>query len=146
MNRQKIMKWALPALLLSAMTFEIMPGSVSHSADLAAGEEILWNFFSMPTQGMATSCLMLAGVLTLATAVLALVATFLTKKNLYRLVGYCSLGSAALASVPYIVAAEELLFPNVVILLILTCSWLLALFLDKHKENEKEEKFTGRRL
>lgn len=146
MNRQKIMKWALPALLLSAMTFEIMPGSVSHSADLAAGEEILWNFFSLPTQGMATSCLMLAGVLTLATAVLALVATFLTKKNLYRLVGYGSLGSAALASVPYLAAAEKALFPNVVVILILTCSWLLAMLLDKQKEDNKKEKITGRRL
>ena len=28
MNKQKIMKWALPGLLMSAVTFELMPGNV----------------------------------------------------------------------------------------------------------------------
>ena len=146
MNKYKILKWALPAILLSAMTFEIMPGSVSHSGDLTADPEMLWNFFSLPVQGMATSCLGLAGVLTLATMVLALVVTIFKKKNLYRLVSYCSLGAAALASVPYMAAGEIKLFPNVVIILILTCSWLLALFLDKQKDDQEEKKLKGRRL
>ena len=41
MNKQKILKWSLPALVMSAMTFELLPGSVIYYAkDMSAIE--LW--------------------------------------------------------------------------------------------------------
>ncbi len=148
MNKQKIMKWALPALLMSGFFFEIMPGSVTYYAKEAVTiPEAAWNFFTSPVQGMAASCLILAGVATIIAMVLALVALCFKKNDLYKLIGWCSLAAGAFAAVPYMVATEEeLLQPNVVVLLILMACWLLAMALDKKKEASGEEKMTGRRL
>ena len=148
MNKQKIMKWALPALLLSALTFELMPGSVAyHAKDVATVPEAAWNFFSLPVEGMAASCLMLAGAATIIAMVLALVALCFKKNDLNKLIGWCSLAAGALASVPYMVATEEeLLQPNVVVLLILMACWLLAVALDKKKDAEEKAEPKGRRL
>lgn len=148
MNTQKIMKWALPALLMSGLFFEIMPGSVSyHAKNVVTIPEKAWSFFAPPTEGMAASCLIFAGVATAIAMVLALVALCFKKKDLYKLTGWCSLAAGAFAAVPYMVATEEeLLQPNVVVLLILMACWLLAMALDKKKdENEKAEP-KGRRL
>ena len=61
------------------------------------------------------------------------------KKNMYKLISWCSLGAGSLASVPYLTGtAEELLQPNVVILLILVAAWLLALALSKKNEQKND--------
>ena len=140
MNKQKIMKWALPALLMSALTFELMPGSVNYFAKgVATLPETAWNFFQLPTEGMAASCLTLAGAVTFLAMVLALVALCFKKKNMYKLISWCSLGAGSLASIPYLTGtAEELLQPNVVILLILVAAWLLALALSKKNEQKND--------
>ena len=140
MNKQKVMKWALPALLMSALTFELMPGSVNYYAKgVATLPETAWNFFNLPTQDMAASCLILAGTVTLIAMVLALVALCFKKKDMYKLISWCSLAAGSLAAVPYIVAtAEELLQPNVVVLLILVAAWLLALALSKKNEQKND--------
>lgn len=147
MNKQKIMKWALPALLMSCLTFEIMPGSVNYYAKGAATiPEGAWSFFSLPIEGMAASCLMLAGVVTVIAMVLALAALCFKKDKLYKTISWCSLAASAFAAVPYMVATEEeLLQPNVVVLLILVVSWLLAMALDK-KNTQAEAKKPARRL
>lgn len=148
MNKQKIMKWALPALLMSALTFEMMPGSVSyHAKGIVVIPEAAWSFFAPPTEGMAASCLILAGTATIIAMVLALVALCFKKKDLYKLTGWCSLAAGAFAAVPYMVATEEeLLQPNVVVLLLLMASWLLAMALDKKKDTEEKAAPKGRRL
>ena len=140
MNKTKIMKWALPALLMSALTFELMPGSVNYYAKgVVTIPEAAWNFFQLPTQGMAASCLTLAGAVTFLAMVLALVALCFKKNDLYKLISWCGLGAGSLASVPYLVGtAEELLQPNVVILLILVAAWLLALALSKKNEQKND--------
>ena len=147
MNKQKFMKWALPALLMSGVVFEFMPGSVQYYAkDLVADPEAAWNFFSPPVQSTAASCLGAAGVVTLAAMVLALVAACSKKHGLYKLIAWCCLGGGALAAVPYITAADgELLQPNVVVLLILVVSWLLSLALDKQGAQDQAAT-EGRRL
>ncbi len=148
MNKQKVMKWVLPALLMSALTFELMPGSVNYYAKgVATLPETAWNFFNLPTQDMAASCLILAGTVTLIAMVLALVALCFKKKDMYKLISWCSLAAGSLAAVPYIVAtAEELLQPNVVVLLILVAAWLLALALDKGKDAVEKAEPKNRRL
>ena len=144
MNKRKMIKWALPALLMSALTFELMRHSVA--TDLLMIPENVCNFFSPPGEGMAASCLTLAGVATVIAMVLALVALCF-KKDLYKLIGWCSLAAASLASVPYMVQTEEVFMrPNVVIIIILTVCWLLAMVLDKKKDAEEKAKSKGRRL
>lgn len=148
MNKQKIMKWALPALLMSAMTFEIMPGSVQYYAkDPAKALEGAWTFFTPPVEGMAGSCLPLAGVVTFAAMVLALVAACFKKGNLYKTVGWCCLGGGALSAMPYIQpVADAVVQPNVAVMLILLVCWLLAMHMDKKKAEMEGEEITGRRL
>jgi di/tricarboxylate transporter len=128
MNKQKIMKWALPALLMSAMTFEIMPGSVQYyTKNSAMAPEGTWTFFAPPVEGMAGSCLTLAGVVTFVAMVLALVAACFKKANLYKTVGWCCLGGGALSAMPYIQpVADAVVQPNVAVMLILLVCWLLG--------------------
>ena len=148
MKKQRIMKWALPALLMSGLVFELMPGSVGYYAKgVATIPEAAWSFFSPPVEGMAASCLMLAGVATIAAMVLALVALCFKKGDLYKLTAWCSLAAGSLTAIPYIVATEEeLLQPNVVVLLILVTCWLLAMALDKKKDAPEKAESKGRRL
>ena len=148
MKKYIILKWSLPALVMSAMTFELMPGSVNYYAKgVATLPETAWNFFQLPTEGMAASCLTLAGAVTFLAMVLALVALCFKKKNMYKLISWCSLGAGSLASVPYLTGtAEELLQPNVVILLLLLGAWLVAMALDKKKDAKDEKRPAGRHL
>lgn len=148
MNKQKIMKWALPALLMSAMTFELLPGSVNyHAKEVVQIPEAAWNFLTPPTQGMTASCLTLAVVATFAGMVLALVAACRKKHNLYTVIGWCSLAAGALASAPYMMqSTEEFVQPNVIILLLLIVSWLLAMYLNKKKDAKQEDSTAGPRL
>lgn len=147
MKKTNWMKWALPALLMSAVTFEMLPGSVQYYAkDFVAAPEAAWNFFSPPVQSTAASCLSVAGVVTLVALVLALVSACF-QKRLYQVTGWCALAAATLAAVPYMTATEEeLLQPNVVVLLVLMASWLLALALDKKKDAQDQPESKGRRL
>lgn len=148
MNKQKIMKWALPALLMSAMTFELMPGSVGYYAKdmVTAPEGGAWNFFNTPVEGMVGSCLILCGIVTFAAMVIAIAAACMKKKGLYRTIGWCSLGAGALAAVPYLTnTADVFVQPNVMVLLLLLACWLMAMSLDK-KNAEEGKKPQGKRL
>ena len=149
MNKQKIMKWALPALLMSAMTFELMPGSVGfYTKDtVAAPEGTTYNFFTPPVQGTVGSCLILCGVVTFVAMVIAIAAACMKKKGLYRTIGWCSLGAGALAAAPYITnTADAFVQPNVIVFILLLACWLMAMSLDKKKDEQEGEKPKGRRL
>lgn len=149
MKKQQIMKWALPALLMSVMTFELMPGSVKVFAkDLAATPEFVgYNFFTVESETMAASCLPIAGVVTFAALVLALVAACFKKAGLYKIICWGSLAAGALAAVPYVAASEtEFIQPNVMVILLLTGCWLLTLALDKAKDKLTMQQYQGRRL
>ena len=148
MNKEKILKWALPALLLSCLTFELLPGSVSYYVN---NELVLsdtpWNFFNLPNEGMASSCLVIAGMITVVVIFLAFVAVCFRKKSLYRTISWCSLAGGAFTAGPYMTAAEgKLLQPNVMVMLLLLGCWLLAMRQDKHKDDEKNDQPKGRRL
>ena len=148
MNKQKFMKWALPGLLMSGVLFETMPGSVGYfSKDLVTiPEGAVWNFFSPPVEGLVGSCLMLAGVATVAAFVLALVEACFHKNKFYNLISWCSLGAGALASSSYFVGTgDEIVQPNVVILVILLACWLLTLSLKK-KAAATETEAPGKHL
>ena len=147
MNKQKILKLALPALLLSAMTFEILPGSVAYYASgTVQTPEAAWNFFTVPVQGMLLTSLTMAAFVTFVSAVLALVALCF-KKPVYKFIGWCSLGAGALTAVPYMTAsAEEFVQPNVVILLILVASWLIAMHQNKNQNQAEQNATRGNRL
>lgn len=147
MNKQKILKWALPALLMSAMTFEIMPGSVAyHASESVQTPEAAWNFFTVPVQGMLLTCLTVAAFATFISMILALIALCF-KKPLYKISGWCSLGAGALTAVPYMTAsAEEFVQPNVVILLVLMASWLIAMHLNKRQNQDENGATKGNRL
>ncbi len=141
MNKQKIMKWALPALLMSAMTFELMAGSVRvFTKDLVnVPESTGYNFFTVEAENLAASCLPIAGVVTFAAFVLALVSACIQKRRFYRATSWCSLAAGALTAVPYVSSTEDVFVqPNVIVLLILVGCWLLAGVLDK-KKNVVEE-------
>lgn len=149
MNKQKVMKWGLPALLMSAMTFELMPGSVGYYTKelITTPEGKNWNFFAPPVEGTVGSCLILCGVVTFVAMVLAIVAACMKKKGLYRPVGWCSLGAGALAAAPYLVnTADAFVQPNVVVFILLLACWLMAMYLDKDKSEEENTKPLGRRL
>ena len=147
MNKQKILKFALPALLMSAMTFEILPGSVAyHSSGSVQLPEGAWNFFTVPIQGMLLTCLTMAAFATFVSVMLAVVALCF-KKPLYKFTGWCSLGAGALTAVPYMTAsAEEFVQPNVVILLVLMASWLIAMHLNKNQNQAEQGATKGNRL
>ncbi len=148
MKKMNITKWLLPALLMSAMILTFMPGSVQYyTKDPAKMPEGSWNFFTPPVEGTATSCLVLAGMVTMITMVLAVVALCFKKHKLYKPVAWCSLVAGSLAAVPYMMASEEeLVQPNVAVLLILLCTWLMALYLDKKKDVQEQTEYKGPRL
>lgn len=148
MSKQKIMKWALLALLLSSLTFELMPGSVTYYADnTIMSPETAWNFFTVPTESAAASYLVVAGTVTALAAILALVAVCFRKPNLYRAVGWSSLIASALAAAPYLVKPEgKILQPNVIVLILLLVCWFLAMSLDKSKDEKKKVQAPTNRL
>lgn len=148
MKKQKIMKWALPALLMSAMTFELMPGSVQYFAKdlVATPESVGYNFFTVEAESVAASCLPIAGVVTFVVLVLALVAACFKKDGLYKGISWGSLAAAALAAAPYFTVSEnEFVQPNVMTILILMACWILTMVIDKQKKSMTEE-YEGRRL
>lgn len=146
MKKQTILKWALPALLASAMSFELIPGSVRcYAADQVAAPETVYNFFTLGMDSTGAACLPIAGMLTMVALLLSLVALFL-KKRIYRLIGWLTLAGGAFCAVPYVAAtAQELIQPNVVVLFLLCLCWGLAMYLDKQKA-AVEEPPVGRRL
>lgn len=148
MKKRNILKWSLPALVMSAMTFELLPGSVQYYAkDFVADPEAAWNFFSPPVQSAAASYLSAAGLATAVALVLALAATCFGKTAAYKWTSWCSLAAGALTAMPYVSAtADAFLQPNVVILLLLMAAWLVAMALDKKKDSQEKEKTKGRRL
>ena len=148
MNQQKIMKWALPGLLMSAMTFELMPGCVGYCVKdmISTPEKKSWTFFEPPIQGTVGSCLILCGVVTFVAMVLAIAAACLKKQGIYRAIGWCSLGAGALAAAPYLTNTPDVFVqPNVMVFILLLACWLMAMSLDK-KTVEEEKKSTGKRL
>lgn len=145
MNKQKILKFALPALLMSALMFESMPGSVRWYGPSAP--EMLLNFFNIQTDLLAASCLPLAGYVTVVALVLALVVAFSKKHTPFKAVSWCSLAAAALSGAPYLAAQEgTLIQPNVIVTVLLTACWLIALYLDKNKNKEETASAHGPRL
>lgn len=149
MNKNKVMKWALPALAMSAMTFELLPGSVRYySKDVvAAPENTGFNFFTVEAETVAASCLPLAGLVTFAVLVLALVAVCFKKTQLYKVVSWGSLAAAALSAMPYILQSEvAFVQPNVVVILLLCGCWLLAQSLTKKGAEDTNKPKQGRRL
>ena len=146
-DKLKFWKIALPALIMSAFTFEILPGSVAYyTTETIQTPETAWNFFTVPAQGMVQSCLMLAAFVTFAAMILALVALCF-KKPVYQFTGWCSLGAGALAAVPYMTAsAEAFAQPNVVILLVLMACWLIAMYLYKKQDQAETSATVSNRL
>lgn len=147
MKAQKALKWFLVALLMSAMTFELLPGSVQYYAKGATTETAAYNFFTVEMQSVAASCLPIAGIATFVLLILGLVAACFKKVGLYKIVRWGSLGTAALAAMPYVAVSEnEFLQPNVMVILIMTGCWLLAASVDKQKNSPAEGAYQGRRL
>ena len=131
MNKQKIMKWALPALMMSALMFESMPGSVRYLEIQIPEQAMAYHFFNLQSQDVAANCLTLAGYVTIVGVILALIAAFSKKHPIFNAVAWCSLVAAALTAVPYMQPEELLWQPNVIITIILTVCWLIAFLLDK---------------
>lgn len=136
MKSQKFWRFALAALLLSAFVFETMPGSVRHLGIHIP--EAVYNFFTLTGEEPAAALLPLAGYATVVAAVLALVAAFSKKRPIFKAVGWCSLIAAALTAMPYVMQAENTyLQPNVLITILLTVCWLIAMMLDKKKDAQQ---------
>ncbi len=145
MKNPKFWKMALPALLLSALMFETMPGSVGVFGQVATPETV-YNFFNLQAEHPAAACLPLAGLVTAVTAILALVGLFSKKVSAHKAVCWGSLVAAALTAVPYMVPSEGVLLqPNVIITILLSLCWLAAFLQDK-KEEKTETAEPGRRL
>ena len=144
MKYQKILKFALPALLMSALTFEIMPGSVRYYS--ASAPEMLLNFFNLENLA-ASGYLILASYATVVAVILALVAAFSKKHPIFKAVSWCALIAAALTAAPYMMPQEEgFLQPNVIVTVLLTACWLIALLMDKHKNTQENAENHGPRL
>lgn len=149
MKNQKFKKWALPALLMSAMTFELMPGSVAYYTKelVTIPEGKTWNFFTPPVDGTVGYCLMLCAAVTFVAMVMAIAAACMNKQGLYRTIAWCSLGAGALAAAPYMTnTADAFVQPNVVVFILLLTCWLIAMSLDKKQDQEENTKPQGRRL
>lgn len=144
MKYHKLLKFALPALLMSALMFELMPGSVRFYGT-SVPEKVL-NFFNLADLP-AGGYLVLAGYVTGLAVILALVAAFSRKHPIFKAVSWSSLAAAALAAAPYAMPQDAgLLQPNVVVLLLLTGCWLIALLLDKNKNTPENTENQGPRL
>ncbi len=145
MKNPKLWKMALPALLLSALMLETMPGSVGVFGQVAI-PETAYNFFDLQANHPAASCLPLAGLVTGVTAILALLGLFSKKVNAFKAVSWGSLVAAALTAVPYMVPSEGVMLqPNVIITILLSGCWLIAFLQDK-KQEKTETAEPGRRL
>ena len=134
MGNQKYWKFSLPALLMSAFAFELMPGSVRYySADLVAAPEAAYNFFELQLENSAM--------------MMAMVAAFSKKYPIFKMVGWTSLIAAAFTAAPYMLMSDgSLLQPNVVVTILLTACWLIGMMLEKKKTDPQEEKPKGRHL
>lgn len=149
MNKTKLWKLSLPALLASALVFETMPGSVRQFAsDGATVPELAYNFFTLESQHRAAFCMPLAGTLTLIALMFALVVAFSRKHSPVKAVSWLSLAAAALTAVPYMLPTEGVtLQPNVIVTIVLSAVWLIAWNMDRKGETKEEEKpQEGRRL
>ena len=149
MGNQKYWKFSLPALLMSAFAFELMPGSVRYySADLVAIPEAAYNFFELQLENSAAAaCLPLAGAVTFVAMMMAMVAAFSKKYPIFKMVGWTSLIAAAFTAAPYMLMSDgSLLQPNVVVTILLTACWLIGMMLEKKKTDPQEEKPKGRHL
>lgn len=144
MKYHKLLKFALPALLMSALMFELLPGSVRFYG--SSIPEKLLNFFNLENLP-AASYLILAGYATAIAVILALVAAFSKKHPIFKAVSWCSLAAAALTAAPYVMTQEDgFLQPNVMVTLLLTACWLIALLLDKNKNKPENTENHGPRL
>ena len=146
MKKYKILKWSLPALVMSAMTFELLPGSVIYYAkDMSAIEA--FNFFTASAKAMGAPYLSAAGLVTALALILAMAASCFGKTSVYKWTSWSALAAGALASMPYIVRSEDgSLQPNVVILLVLMASWLIAMHLNKRQNQAENGATKGNRL
>ena len=147
MKNQKFWKFSLPALLMSAFSFELIPGSVRYyRAGFVSAPEVAYNFFEQ-LEHPAAACLPIAGAVTFVAMILALVAAFSKKYPIFKMVSWASLAAAAFTAGPYMIQSKgSLLQPNVVVTILLTACWLIAMMLEKNKTAPQEEKPKGRRL
>lgn len=147
MNKTKMWKLSLPALLASAFAFETMPGSVRQfAADGIAVPELAYNFFNLESQHRAAFCMPLAGMLTLIALGFALVVAFSGKHSPLKAVSWLSLAAASLTAVPYMLPTEDLtLQPNVIVTIVLFAVWLIAWIMDRKGVTKEEEKPKGGR-
>ena len=148
MKNLKFWKFSLPALLMSAFSFEIIPGSVRYfAAGMVQIPEAAYHFFNLQVEHPAAACLPLAGVVTFVAMGMALVAAFSKKHPIFKLVSWTSLAAAAFTAVPYVVLTEGIFVqPNVIVTILLTACWLIAMMLEKNKNVPPEEKPKGIRL
>ncbi len=148
MNKTKLWKIAMPALLASALVFETMPGSVREYTAAESGiTTVSANFFTVQSQHPAVMCLPLAGTLTMAVLILALVAAFSKKNGLLKAVYWISLAAATLTAVPYMMQSEGIsLQPNVIVTTLLFAVWFIAWMLERKGRTGGEKAEEGRRL
>ncbi len=147
MKNLNIWKFTLPALLMSALVFELLPGSVRSVGAGADEMAYYYNFFDVQSAHPAALCLPLAGMVTVVAIALSLVASFSVTRPVYKATAWCALAAAALSAAPYIVQAEGIyLHPNVMATLLLSICWLLAMGMDRKKPAKREPEKTGPRL
>ncbi len=146
MKNNTISKMALPALMMSALMFQLLPGSV-RVLGMVSIPEAAYNFFSLPMDHPAALCLPLAGMITVAAFILSMVATFSKNHPVFKATAWCALCAAALSAAPYIVQAEDIfLQPNVIVIILLTGCWLIAMNKNKKKDTQQGTEATGPRL
>lgn len=138
MKKDIFRRGALAALLMSALVFERLPGSVRFFDTVTQTTEA-YSFFEINMNLVSTAVtLPLAGLITFLAAALAVVNLFAHKAFLERGILWTSLGAAILSVVPMLIRQEGvLLLPNVVVPVILMVVWLLVLV--KTQKTEKRE-------
>ena len=126
-------------ILLPVLTFglELMPDSVS-----VVLEEGYHNcsFFGTLPDGSQPMGLAVAAMLTVITAVVALVANIVQKPQWYTALIWLSLAAATMSVFPILMKSDPVVLPTVIVALLLLAESLLAYLykFNKHKEGEKK--------
>ena len=136
---KKSMLWRIVMILLPALTFglELMPDSVS-----VVLEEGYYrcSFFGTLPDGSQPMGLAVAGMLTLITAVVAVVTNIVQKPQWYTALIWFSLGAATMSVFPILIKSDPVVLPTVIVALLLLAESLLAYLYKFNKSKEGNEK------
>ena len=139
MNKEITRRVVLAALLMSALVFMGMPGSVRFF-DTVAQTAASYSYFEINVEAASTAIVLpLAGFVVLVAVILAVVNLFLRKDFLERTIMWTSMAAALLSVAPMLFRQEGvLLVTHVMPVILLLVVWQIGYITSRKKEKAEQ--------